>query len=54
MLEYKREKSQLEARLEELGKQYEYYDVHLRTIDAWWLQVRLPFRPRHHEAQLTR
>lgn len=39
MLEYKREKSQLEARLEELGKQYEYYDVHLRTIDAWWLQL---------------
>ncbi|POS72157.1 E3 ubiquitin-protein ligase BRE1 [Diaporthe helianthi] len=39
MLEYKREKSQLEARLEELGKQYQYYDVHLRTIDAWWLQL---------------
>ncbi|KAL1880619.1 E3 ubiquitin-protein ligase bre1 [Diaporthe australafricana] len=39
MLEYKREKSQLEARLEELGKQYEYYDAHLRTIDAWWLQL---------------
>lgn len=39
MLEYKREKSQLEARLEELGKQYEYYDIHLRTIDAWWLQL---------------
>lgn len=45
MLEYKREKSQLEARLEELGKQYEHYDIHLRTIDAWWLQVRPPLNP---------
>lgn len=39
MLEYKRQKSQLESRLEELSKNYEYYDDHLRIVDAWWDQV---------------
>ncbi|KAF3769877.1 hypothetical protein M406DRAFT_284353 [Cryphonectria parasitica EP155] len=39
MLEYKREKTRLESRLEDLSKQYEYYDDHLRIIDAWWLQL---------------
>lgn len=39
MLEYKREKTRLESRLEDLSKQYDHYDDHLRVIDAWWLQV---------------
>lgn len=40
MLEYKREKAQLESRLDDLRNKYEHYDDHLRIIDAWWLQVR--------------
>lgn len=39
MLDYKREKTRLESRLEDLSKQYEHYDDHMRIIDAWWLQV---------------
>lgn len=39
MLEYKREKATLEARLEELDKRSTYHDDHLRVVDAWWVQV---------------
>ncbi|ROW15017.1 hypothetical protein VPNG_03316 [Cytospora leucostoma] len=39
MLEYKREKVQLETRLDDLRSKYEHYDDHLRIIDAWWLQL---------------
>ncbi|KAI1819257.1 E3 ubiquitin-protein ligase-like protein [Xylaria intraflava] len=39
MLEYKREKTTLEARLEELDKQSTYHDDHIRIIDAWWVQL---------------
>ncbi|KAI1501047.1 E3 ubiquitin-protein ligase BRE1 [Biscogniauxia marginata] len=39
MLEYKREKSTLETRLEELVKRSTHHDDHLRVIDAWWLQL---------------
>ncbi|KAI0480294.1 hypothetical protein GGR56DRAFT_264358 [Xylariaceae sp. FL0804] len=38
MLEYKREKTTLEARLEELAQRSTYHDDHLRVVDAWWLQ----------------
>lgn len=40
MLEYKREKAQLESRLDDLRSKYQHYDDHMRIIDAWWLQVR--------------
>ncbi|KAI0105502.1 hypothetical protein GGR51DRAFT_191318 [Nemania sp. FL0031] len=39
MLEYKREKTTLEARLEELNKRSTYHDNHLRVMDAWWIQL---------------
>lgn len=39
MLEYKREKAQLETRLDDLRSKYEHYDDHMRIIDAWWLQL---------------
>lgn len=39
MLEYKREKNTLEARLQELEKKSTDHDDHLRIVDAWWLQV---------------
>ncbi|KAI8634842.1 E3 ubiquitin-protein ligase-like protein [Xylariaceae sp. FL1651] len=39
MLEYKREKATLEARLEELDKRCTHHDDHIRVIDAWWIQV---------------
>ncbi|KUI64741.1 E3 ubiquitin-protein ligase BRE1 [Cytospora mali] len=39
MLEYKREKVQLENRLDDLRSKYEHYDDHMRIIDAWWLQL---------------
>ncbi|CAN8097020.1 unnamed protein product [Discula destructiva] len=39
MLEYKREKTRLETRMEELSKKYNHYDDHLRVIDGWWLQL---------------
>jgi E3 ubiquitin-protein ligase BRE1 len=39
MLEYKREKTTLETRLEELDKRSTYHDNHIRIMDAWWLQV---------------
>ena len=40
MLEYKREKSNLEARLQDVEKRAIYHDDHIRIMDAWWLQVR--------------
>lgn len=46
MLEYKREKAQLETRLDDLRSKYEHYDDHMRIIDAWWLQVRRAVIPR--------
>ncbi|KAB5558359.1 BRE1 E3 ubiquitin ligase-domain-containing protein [Coniochaeta sp. 2T2.1] len=39
MLEYKREKTNLEARLQELEKKTSDHDDHIRIIDAWWLQL---------------
>ncbi|KAI0445040.1 ubiquitin ligase protein BRE1 [Xylaria telfairii] len=39
MLEYKREKTTLEARLDELDKRSTYHDDHIRIIDAWWIQI---------------
>ncbi|TRX91360.1 hypothetical protein FHL15_007782 [Xylaria flabelliformis] len=39
MLEYKREKTTLEGRLEELDKRSTYHDDHIRVMDAWWIQV---------------
>ncbi|KAI3337358.1 E3 ubiquitin-protein ligase-like protein [Xylariaceae sp. AK1471] len=39
MLEYKREKTTLEARLEELDKRCTYHDDHIRVCDAWWIQL---------------
>lgn len=55
MLEYKREKSTLEARLSELEQSSTDHDDHLRILDAWWLQLvqevsqlagdQIPFQP---------
>ncbi|KAI0873053.1 hypothetical protein GGS24DRAFT_407786 [Hypoxylon argillaceum] len=39
MLEYKREKTTLETRLEELDKRSTYHDNHIRVMDAWWTQL---------------
>ncbi|KAI0390799.1 E3 ubiquitin-protein ligase-like protein [Xylariaceae sp. FL0594] len=39
MLEYKREKATLEARLEELDKKSTHHDDHLRVVDSWWVQL---------------
>ncbi|TGJ81998.1 hypothetical protein E0Z10_g6759 [Xylaria hypoxylon] len=39
MLEYKREKTTLEVRLEELDKRSTYHDDHIRVMDGWWTQV---------------
>ncbi|KAL1878819.1 hypothetical protein VTK73DRAFT_7472 [Phialemonium thermophilum] len=39
MLEYKREKSNLEVRLQELEKKSVDHDDHIRILDAWWLQL---------------
>ncbi|KAI0013617.1 ubiquitin ligase protein BRE1 [Xylariaceae sp. FL0662B] len=39
MLEYKREKSTLEARIDEFIKRCTHHDDHLRIIDAWWVQL---------------
>ncbi|RKU41753.1 E3 ubiquitin-protein ligase bre1, variant 2 [Coniochaeta pulveracea] len=39
MLEYKREKNNLEARLQELENKADDHDEHIRIIDAWWLQL---------------
>jgi len=40
MLEYKREKINLEARLQEAQKNSVDHDDHIRIIDAWVVQVR--------------
>ena len=39
MNEYKREKINLEARLQQIEKQIVDHDDHIRIIDAWLLQV---------------
>ena len=39
MLEYKREKQNLEARLQEIEKNSAEHDDHIRIVDAWVLQV---------------
>ncbi|KAK0621503.1 E3 ubiquitin-protein ligase bre-1 [Bombardia bombarda] len=39
MLEYKREKSILEARLQEVEKNSTHHDDHMRILDAWVLQL---------------
>ncbi|KAI0399244.1 ubiquitin ligase protein BRE1 [Xylaria palmicola] len=39
MLEYKREKATLEARLDELDKRSTYHDDHIRVADGWWIQL---------------
>ncbi|KAI0527903.1 ubiquitin ligase protein BRE1 [Xylaria bambusicola] len=39
MLEYKREKTTLEARLEELDKRSTFHDDHIRVMDGWWTQL---------------
>lgn len=41
MLEYKREKINLESRVLELEKNSTDHDDHIRIVDAWVLQVRL-------------
>lgn len=41
MLEYKREKANLEAQLHEIQRHSVYHDDHIRIIDAWLLQVRV-------------
>ena len=51
MLEYKREKINLEARLQELERKSIDHDDHIRIVDAWWLQVRMRthlMAPHHH------
>lgn len=39
MLEYRREKTTLESRLEEVTKRSAHHDDHLRVVDQWWLQL---------------
>jgi E3 ubiquitin-protein ligase BRE1 len=39
MLEYKREKINLESRVQELEKNSTDHDDHIRIVDAWVLQV---------------
>ncbi|KAK3333143.1 BRE1 E3 ubiquitin ligase-domain-containing protein [Cercophora scortea] len=39
MLEYKREKSGLESRLQDVEKNAAYHDDHIRILDAWILQL---------------
>ena len=43
MLEYKREKINLESRLLELEKSSTDHDDHIRIVDLWVLQVRPAF-----------
>jgi hypothetical protein len=44
MQEYKREKSKLEVRIQEIQQKSIHHDDHVRVIDAWLLQVRLSYR----------
>lgn len=39
MREYKREKTTVEAQLNELERSSKYHDDHLRIMDAWFDQV---------------
>lgn len=39
MQEYKRERSNLESRLNEMTKNATYHDEHLMVIDAWFSEV---------------
>ena len=39
MQEYKRERSNLELRLNEMAKNAAYHDEHLMVIDAWFSEV---------------
>lgn len=39
MQEYKRERNNLEARLNEMTKSALHHDEHLMTIDAWFSEV---------------
>lgn len=39
MLEYKREKAQLESHLKEVQKRSVDHDDHIRVIDQWFSQV---------------
>ena len=39
MQEYKRERSNLESRLNEMTKNATYHDEHLLVIDAWFSEV---------------
>lgn len=41
MQEYKRERNTLEGKLNDLVKKAAFHDDHIRTIDAWFGQVRL-------------
>jgi len=41
MLEYKRQSSTLETRLQDLEKSAVHHDDHIRVLDAWLLQVGL-------------
>jgi len=40
MKEFKRERNDLEAQLNDLTKRATWHDDHVRTIDAWFSQVR--------------
>lgn len=39
MQEYKRERSNLETRLNEMTKNAKYHDEHLMVVDAWFSEV---------------
>ncbi|KAI0128532.1 E3 ubiquitin-protein ligase BRE1 [Xylariales sp. AK1849] len=39
MLEYKRQSSTLETRLEEMERRSTHHDDHIRVVDAWWVQL---------------
>ena len=39
MQEYKRERSNLETRLNEMTKSTAYHDEHLMVVDAWFSEV---------------
>ena len=41
MQEYKRERNNLESRINEMAKQSKYHDEHLMIIDAWFSEVSL-------------
>lgn len=53
MLEYKREKINLESRVQELEKNSTDHDDHIRIVDAWVLQVRRNILNRPTQTTLT-